>query len=116
MILRHASPMRRWMGFIGMTLLLLLTVLSGPVAFLSSKAGKQDTAGIYLILTPPFAQSEVAEKIQQAGARDIGVLRSPLSRMIKADATAHASLVASGAWVLSASDLAEICGVQAEIL
>ncbi|MEM7521381.1 MAG: hypothetical protein AAF307_10120 [Pseudomonadota bacterium] len=46
------------------------------------------------------------------GLQEIGLTRAPLARLIWADAHTHDTLLEEGYWIVPASTLAALCGIQ----
>lgn len=88
--------------------LVLLALLAGPAALVSSQAARLDAAGLYLVI----GRGEDTRNIETAGARTIGLAQAPFARLIEASPKAHARIQDLGFLIIPASTLARICGVR----
>lgn len=92
----------------------LFGLLGSTASLAVSASGQPDPYDIYIVIATP-ADADALAPPEQGRLREIGVVRAPLSRMVWADTSAHKSLVQSGFWVLPASRLAALCGVDTGI-
>lgn len=85
------------------------TVVALPALF--TMLGEPDPADIYLVLEL-WNFGGIAEAMTRAGAQELGPERPPLARMVWADPAALQVLVQTGLWVVPASALSEMCGID----
>ena len=88
----------------------LFAVLSGPLAFVATKANTADPADLYLVVN-----IDRQNLFASVGASMVGPVEGRLAQMIHAPPDARTLLIEAGYFMLPAGAFATICGFDQDL-
>ncbi len=88
---------------------LFAAAMAAPAVFVTSNVSKPDPGNLYLVFGTNQALDTLLDRPE---VREAGPFRPPFGRMVTTTSAFHAFLVERHYWILPATQMAELCGIE----